>query len=213
VIVFVVVIVARTLIPMGGSKTDRRELRVPVTPLSLDGAIVMGDRRAEAVVLEFSDFECPFCAKFGTEIFPLIEKEYLSTGKVMFVFRQLPLQIHRNAEGAARAAICAGEQAKFKPLHDLMFQNYKTLDAVSIEQFAFDLGIEPDTYRDCLQSRAPEKVSKDVAIARSLGVTGTPAFFFGRVDLSGRFIAKRAVTGARPLREFETAINEILDAK
>ena len=83
-------------------------------------------------MLEFSDFECPYCGKFSTEVLPTLQKQYIETGRLLFAFRNLPLKIHPHAEAAAFAASCAGEQQKFWPFHDLLFANPKALEELKL---------------------------------------------------------------------------------
>lgn len=125
----------------GGSA--RAEMEVPSTPLSIQGAQLRGSKGARAVMIMYSDFQCPFCARFAKEVFPQIEQRYVATGSVALAFRHLPLPIHPQALQAAAVAECAGRQGKFWEMHDRLFAetslNADTLNA--LPEFV-DLGFQ-----------------------------------------------------------------------
>jgi protein-disulfide isomerase len=123
---------------------------------------------------------------------------------VRVVFRDMPLAMHKDAQGAAEAANCASDQDKFWEYHDKLFENQRALDVNSLKQYAIDLQLDTAQFDTCLDSgKHTEDVKKDALEAQSLGVSGTPAFF-----VNGRFL-----NGAQPFEAFERIINEELALK
>ncbi|MGI0076275.1 MAG: DsbA family protein [Nitrosopumilaceae archaeon] len=185
-----------------------------IISVSLDDDPVKGDPNAPITMIEFSDFECPFCARFFTTTLPLIEKNYIETGKVKFVYRDFPLtDIHQNALPAAMAAECANEQGKFWELHDKIFENQKQWEGPDVqngvrtfEQFAAELGLDTDKFNSCLESgKYLEEVQKDLNDGASYGVTGTPGFFIGNEK-----IGYGMVSGAQPYSAFQQVLDQLL---
>jgi len=164
-------------------------------------------------MLQFSDFECPFCGKFSTEILPALQAQYIRAGRVLFAFRHLPLESHPNAEAAALAATCAAEQEKFGAFHDLVFANPKALDRNKLAQHSVSIGLDPSSYAACLETTAPARVKADTELARMLGVTGTPSFFIGKLGQDRQLVVRKTIKGTRPLSEFVAAMDEALAAK
>ena len=186
------------------------DLAVPTDPVALDGAILIGNSDASVVMLEFSDFECPSCGKYSTAILPVLKKEYIDTGRLLWAFRNLPIRIHANAQAAALAATCVAQQGKFLLFHDLLFANQRRLDSQSLNDHAVSLGIDPTLYKRCLERDAPDRVEKDLQLATMLGVTGTPSFFVGTARPGRHLTVKTTIKGTKPLREFVSAIEEAL---
>ncbi len=169
--------------------------------VSVDDDAFKGDANAPVTIVEFSDFQCPFCARFYTDTLPLIEKEYIETGKVKLVFRDFPLGFHQNAQKASEAAECAKEQGKFWEMHDTIFDNQNAISVDDLKQYAADLGLDTEKFNDCLDTgKYEQEVKKDMEEGQSYGVTGTPAFF----------INGRLVSGAQPFANFKAIIDEEL---
>ena len=172
-----------------------------VVDASFDDDAVKGNANAKVTIIEFSDYECPFCGKHFKETYPQIVKEYVDTGKVKLVFRDFPLSFHASAQKAAEAAECAGEQNKYWQMHDKLFSNQQALDVDSLKIYAKDIGLNTATFNACLDDgKMVDEVAKDFADGQSYGVTGTPAFF-----INGRFIA-----GAYTFADFKKIIDEEL---
>lgn len=154
--------------------------------ISIDDDTVKGDKNAPVTIIEFSDFECPFCARFYENTLPQIIKEYVETGKVKFVYRDFPLSFHRNAQKAAEAAECAGEQGRYYEMHDKLFEEGVSGGVDSFKQYATDLSLDTAKFNDCLDSGKMEaEVQKDFSDGQKAGVSGTPAFFIDGIPLSG----------------------------
>ncbi len=172
--------------------------------VSLDDDAVKGDINAPVTILEFSDYECPFCGRFFTETYPQIIKEYVDTGKVKYVFRDFPLSIHANAATAANAAECVRKQggdAMYFEYHDVLFVNQSALDADSLKTYAANFSIDQDQFESCVDNiEFMEEVNNDFAEGGEYGVRGTPAFFVNGILLSG----------AQPFENFKAVIEEQL---
>ena len=182
-----------------------------VVKISIDDDPIIGDADAPITIIEFSDFQCPFCARFYIQTLPLILEEYIQEGKVRLVFRDFPIQsIHPNALPASVAANCANEQGKFKEMHDALFENqseWNKQDAVNalalFSQYAAGMGLEQDVFDACLKSgKHIEEIRKDLDDGRNYGVSGTPGFFVGN-DHVGYVELK----GAQPFESFKKLID------
>ncbi len=182
--------------------------------VSLDDDPVMGNPNAPVTVVEYSDFQCPFCSRFFTETLPQLEENYIDTGKIKFVYKDLPLDsLHPNARAAHIAAECADEQGKFWEYHDVLFEKqpqWSNLASSEIEntltQFATDMGLQAASFESCMQSpNIADEVNKDTLEAASFGATGTPTFFIGN-EKNG-FIK---LVGAQPYAAFQRVIDNQL---
>ena len=184
------------------SNTDTDTL--PIVDASEDDDPSTGDENAPVTIIEFSDFQCPFCQRFYQQTLPLIEENYVKTGKVRIVFRDFPLGFHQNAQKSAEAAECADDQGKFWQYHDLLFEKGSGdgtgLAVVDLKKYAQQLGLNVAMFNNCLDSgKYANEVAKDLADGTSYGVSGTPAFF-----VNGNFIE-----GAQPYSAFQ----EVIDAE
>jgi predicted DsbA family dithiol-disulfide isomerase len=148
------------------------------------GSPSLGPEDAPVTVVEFSDFQCPYCARVGASLKQLVN-EYAD--QVRVVFRQYPLQnIHPQAQKAAEASLCAGEQGMFWPMHDALFADQKKLSVEDLKKTAETLGMEPQAFAACLDSnRHAETVARDIYEGTKAGVSGTPAFLVNGRLLSG----------------------------
>ena len=157
-----------------------------------------GPANAPVTIVEFADFECPYCAR----ILPTLTEVMTKYGdKVRFVYRQYPLSFHANAEVAARASLCAHEQGKFWELHDGMYANQKGLAADQLKATAAGLGLDAQAFNECLDSgRFADEVAADLAAGTAAGVSGTPVLF-----VNGRFIS-----GAVPLEDITSVVDDEL---
>jgi protein-disulfide isomerase len=183
---------------------------LPANPVSLQGAIIRGDAKAQVVVIEYSDFQCPYCAAFVHNTLPAIEKAYIATGKIRFAFRNLPLTIHKFAFPAAVAAECAGEQSQFWQMHDWLFENQKALDTVSIRNSAHALGLNVDTFDKCTEGAPARKVKSEVDEAHALAVNGTPTFFIGTAGSDGLVKVTKRMSGAVPPSDFSASLDTVI---
>ena len=171
---------------------------------SEDDDPVKGNKDAPVTMIEFSDFQCPFCGRFYSQTLAQIQKDYIDTGKVKFVYRDFPLSsIHPQAQIAAEAGECADDQGKFWEYHNKIFENQALLSEASLKQWAVDLGLDADEFNDCLDSgKQKQEVQKDFNDGSSYGVSGTPAFFINGV----------MVSGAQPFANFKAVIDKELSS-
>ena len=182
--------------------------------VSLDDDPIKGDPDAPVTIIEFSDFQCPFCARFFQQTLPLIEENYLDTGKVKLVYRDLPLaSIHPNAIPSHIAAECADEQGKFWEYHDILFGQQSQWNRLGLDdlknifkQYADDLELDTVSFDSCLDSSdIVDEINDDLVAARALGATGTPTFFIG-TEKDGY----TKITGAQPYAVFQASIEDLL---
>ena len=166
--------------------------------VSIDDDAIDGKKDAPVIIVEFSDFECSYCARHTATI-AKIKQEY--GDKVAVVFRDYPLDFHKNAQKAAEAAECAADQNKFWDYHDKLFANQQALDVVSLKKYAGELKLKQSAFDKCLDSgQNKDEVQKDLKDGNAAEVTGTPA----------TFINGRKVTGAQPFEIFQKIIDEEL---
>lgn len=148
----------------------------PRQDVALGDAPVRGSRNAPVMIIEFADFQCPYCQQMHPEL-KILQQEL--AGKVAVAFKDFPLAMHANAEKAAEAARCAGEQGKYWDFHDELFHNSENLEVAQLKQFARDLKLNQPNFDACLDSgKEAAAVQKDLAQGRQLGVRATPSFFF-----------------------------------
>ncbi len=183
---------------------------LPAEPISLEGAVLRGNADAPLVLLEFSDFQCPYCGRFTRDTLPALERDYIDTGKVRLAFRHLPLSIHPFAEKAAESAACAGRQGQFWPMHDALFLDQQHLDGPNLSERAVRLHLDEPAFEACLSGGAADAVARDAELARALGVSGTPAFFLGRPEAGARVTLTDRLSGAQPLAQFAAVIDRLL---
>ena len=176
--------------------------------VELGDSYFKGDADAPVTIVEFSDFECPFCTRFWTQTLPSIESEYIDTGKVKFHYRDFPLGFHQNAQKAAEAARCAGEQGgndAYFAMHDIIFDEGVEGGSAKYKGYASDIGLNTADFDTCLDSgKYGEATQDDLKYGSSIGVQGTPAFFIGN-DENGYVL----LSGAQPFAAFQ----QIIDAE
>ena len=182
----------------------------PPLKISENNDPVIGDIDATITIIEFSDFQCPFCAKFHVQTLPTIMDEYINKGTVKLVFRDFPIQsIHPNAVPASVAAECANEQGKFKEMHDILFEKQNEWDnqemnkaIILFNQYASEMQLEQEKFDSCLKNgKYIEEIKKDLEDGRAYGVSGTPEFFIGNDQIG--FIELK---GAQPFESFKKVI-------
>jgi protein-disulfide isomerase len=175
---------------------------------------IKGGEAASLTLVEFSDYQCPFCRRHFQTTLPQLEREYVETGKLRYVFRNFPMDsLHPQALKAAEAANCAGEQQKYWEMHDRLFANAEQLAPENLDEHAAAIGLDMEAFNACLQSgRQAEEIRKDIAEGSKLGVMGTPAFFLGVSDGSNVKNVKR-IGGAQPFALFKQQIDALLAEK
>ena len=181
--------------------------------LPIDGYPSKGSQTAQLILIEFTDYQCPFCSRHAQQTLPQIERDYVDTGQVRYVLRDFPIEaIHKDALKAAEAAHCAGEHGQYWPMHDRLFANQKTLDRDSLPAHAAALGLDVQGFQQCLDSdRYAAKIRQDLAEAQKMSIRATPSFLLGiaKPDGSGVTVAKM-IAGAHPYPVFKEAIDSLL---
>ena len=182
--------------------------------LTLDGDPSKGDKSARLVLVEFTDYQCPFCVRHVRDTMPQIEAEYVKTGKLRYVTREFPLEsIHPQAFKASEAALCAGDQGKYWEMHARLFANQRALAPAELTSHAGAVGLDQTKFTQCLEGGTKgAKIRKDLADGAKAGVNGTPAFFIG-VTEGANVKVSRAIKGAHPFASFKEAIDGVLSAQ
>ena len=165
------------------------EDRIDKTSIDIVGEPSMGTDDAKILIVEFSDYECPFCARFFSQTYPLIKSEYVDSGIAKFVYKDFPLSFHPQGEPAAIAANCIQNELgneKYFEFHDLIFENQKALSRSKYIEWAKNLGADENSYTACLEDpQMRQEVQGDVLEGTSLGVSGTPTLFINGVKIVG----------------------------
>ena len=237
-VVFVVGILAGALLFNTGPTGSATNTEIPVLKLSVDDDFVFGDENADVLIIEFSDFQCPYCRKFWKETLPQLETEYVDTGKVRFAYRDFPLEFHPSSQKAAEAAECAREQGMWREMHDMLFSEQDKQGQGTIEFTVDDIkswatninGLDSLKFNSCLDSNKYEdEVKNDFIDGTNVGVSGTPTFLIvsksGRISDSERQQLEQlqvgyatdengndvlAIVGAYPFAAFKAAIDASL---
>lgn len=184
---------------------------VPAEPISVRDMEVSGSGHAAVAMLMFSDFECPYCGVFARESLPAIRRDYVETGKVLLAFGHFPLEkLHPSALKAAMAAECAATDGKFWEMHDGLFRNQGQLGETLFQHEAETMRVEIARFTACLVSAPATRIGRASQTARKLGITGTPAFLFGRVNPDGRVSVVQTLSGAWPVDFYRSALDRLL---
>lgn len=168
---------------------------------------VLGDQNADITIVEFSDFQCPFCKRAADDaVAQFMQSSYFKSGDVNLVYKHFPLNsIHPHAQKAAEASVCAQEQGKFWEYHDALFANQGSLDVASLKSYAGQIGLNQAEFDSCLDGgKGAAKVSSDLKQASAAGGQGTP--YFVLINKDGD---TTAVSGAQPWANFEAAIKSL----
>jgi len=178
--------------------------------VGLGGAPMLGQADAPVTIVEFSDYQCPYCKRFTIQAFPQLKRDYIDTGKVRYVFRDFPLkQIHPQAAKAHESAHCAGEQDRYWDMHDVLFQKQKDLSLPALSQYADQIGLDVDTFAACLDGGQHEAaIQQDIQDGARAGVRGTPSFIIGKSG-AGDTITGTIVRGAQPFTKFQQVIQAV----
>ncbi len=184
------------------------------TGVQIASAVTKGVPTAKVILIEFSDYQCPFCSRHALGPYGELQKLYVDTGKVRYVLRNLPIEsIHPLAVKAAEAAECAGDQGRYWEMHDRMFPNQNALAEANLLAHAEAIGVDIARFRRCLsEGQMTSKVRADMAAAARLGLTGTPAFLIGTIQNDGTVHVTRKIAGSYPLNVFREALDDLLAA-
>ena len=176
-----------------------------------DGWAVLGDAGATSVLVEFSDFECPFCGRHWRDTMPRIREEYIATGRIMYMVRNLPLVgKHALALGAAQAAECAARGGRYWEMHERLFESRGALTAADLEGYGDALGLG-DEFDRCLAGPVRPEIGRDGRAAERLGVTGTPTFFVGVIENETTLRVRRRINGAQAYDVFRNELDAVIE--
>ena len=183
----------------------------PTGPIevSADDDAVLGNPDALVTIIEFSDFQCPYCRRSYNELLPPLKENYIDKGLVSFIYRDYPLDFHADAKKAAEATECAEEQGKFWEMHDAIFEGQNALGNGTVaipydnlKQYANDLGLDTDQFNQCLDSgKYEDEVTNDLRDGIKYNVSGTPTFF----------VNGQRIVGAQPYSVVSSVIDSLLD--
>jgi protein-disulfide isomerase len=173
-----------------------------------------GQLAARWAIAEFSDYQCPFCARHASEVFPSIDKDFVTTGKVKYLFMNLPIaRIHPHAAAAAHAAECAGAQAQYWPMHDQLFRNQKELSRRRFVDYGKSVGLDTEAFTRCVSSPTDGLIASDQTLGQQLGIRSTPSFLIGEIRSDGSIDLRRRITGLLSYDEFKAVLVELIDGE
>jgi protein-disulfide isomerase len=178
---------------------------------SVADAPSLGRADAPVTLVEFSDYQCPFCGRFFATTLQALKKDYVETGKLRYVLRDYPLdQLHPNARKAAEAAHCAGEQGKYWEMHDVLFQNQRALAPPQLAEYARAVGVAGAAFEQCVSSgRYAPQIERGLTDGAAAGVQGTPGFVIGRTTAADT-VEGTPIRGAQPVETFRRIIEQWL---
>ncbi len=183
--------------------------------VSFNGERFKGNKDATLTLLEYADYQCPYCARFSRETLPQIDREYIATGSVKFVFSHFPLEHHPDAFKAAVTAECAGEQQKFWEMHRRLFDLQESRYFADWPHHGEMLALDLTKFTRCLDSEAiASKVRTHLANGKNAGVKVTPTFFIGYTEPNVWQIKPRQqILGAKPYSDFKEVFDSLLGAR
>jgi len=184
------------------------ELKGPVE-LSLDVGNRMGSKDAKLALVEFTDYQCPYCKRFFDSTFSALKKQYVDSGKLLYIGRNLPLPFHDHAKQAAIATECAGDQGHYWQMHDVLFAKSPELDDATLKAAAAAMQLNTEAFEACLSGGKYDKaIEADIQAASSIGIDGTPSFLLGEIK-DGKVVGQ-LIVGAQPLAAFAQKIDALL---
>ncbi len=196
-----------------GQEANKPPSQPQTATVSIDDDAIKGNKgKAKVGIVEFSDYQCPFCKRFFDDTLTQMTKEYIDTNKAILVYRDLPLPIHPFAQAEAEAAECAGEQGndKYYAMHDKLFQGGGQFDVAGLKNLAKEIGLNTSKFDSCLdEGKMKAEVQKDSTDASQVGINGTPGFVIGKLNDDGT-VTGEIVSGAQPYANFKTVIEKYL---
>jgi protein-disulfide isomerase len=186
--------------------TEATATAAPTQPFN-----VLGPEDAPVTIIEFTDLQCPYCARFARQTFPQLRRNYIDTGRVRFASQDLPLPRHAFAVPAAVAARCAGEQGRFWEFREALFEAQSTLGREPYVELARKFDLDLEKFATCRSDeRQTAKVLEGIDLARANGITSTPTFLIGRL-VDGQFQGEK-ISGAQPYEVIAAKIDALLEA-
>jgi protein-disulfide isomerase len=200
---------------VGGVQAAPQEKPLPAS-IDLSGGPFKGSATADVALVEFSDYECPFCIRHFTQVMPQVEAAYIQTGKIRYAFRDFPIdQLHPESIRAHVASHCANEQGKFWDLHNRLFSKAGTHTPADLAARAKEAGLNAGAFASCVaDDKYSASIRQSTAFAISLGASGTPFFMVGKIDpKTNQFRPLTKLPGALPYAQFQQAIDAALSQK
>lgn len=183
--------------------------------VSVAGAPFKGEEKAQLTLIEYSDYQCPFCSRHNRNTMPQLTENYISNGKLKFVMREFPLtSLHPRAVAASLAALCANDQGKYWEMHDVLFDNQRKMSDDEINSYAETINLNMDDFVGCMEAgKYNDQVASDLAEGRGLGISGTPSFALGITDPDDPSKVKvmKIIKGARAYESFAQQIDLLLN--
>jgi protein-disulfide isomerase len=185
--------------------------------VNVEGLPFQGKADATVTMLEFSDYQCPYCASFNRKVIPTLVKEYVDTGKLKYVIHEYPAEkIHPHATNASMAALCAGDQDKYWEMHNLMFENQGQLGIEYLKDYAETIGLDTASFNECLDSKKYLKQITDgiASSKKRFGVRVTPSLMLGLTDQDDpdKVNMSLFLIGERVIVPMQREIDKLLDA-
>ena len=191
-----------------------REQPFQPTDITVAEAPFLGAADAPVTLVEFTDYQCPFCRRHTASVMPQLVKDYVETGKLRYVMREFPIaSLHPEAVKGAEAALCAKDQGKYWEMHDLLFAEQRKMSVADLRAHGEALGLDMAAFNACLdEDKYAAAVKASIEEGARAGVRGTPSFFVGlsASDTPGKIKATKFVRGAQPLQVFQQTIEELL---
>ncbi|ABO23511.1 thioredoxin domain-containing protein [Shewanella loihica] len=196
-------------IAMKSQEPQHRSLPTQINP-GEDGKLpALGEATAQVAIIEFSDYQCPYCKRYMDNTFTKIKSDYIDTGKVKYIARDFPLGFHPKAKGAAIAANCSLQQDAYWPMRDALFKNMRQLGDKLYQDTATQLSLDMTKFAACLEDQAiMSKIEQDIGYGSSIGVRGTPSFLIGKLE-NNRLIEPKLVVGAQSYDTFKAVIDAL----
>src|SRR5579864_3588061 len=172
----------------------------------------LGRPDAPLTVVEYTDYQCPYCRRFEAETFPRLKHDWIDTGRVRFIVRDLPLAIHSAARFGAEAAHCAGAQGRFWPMHDALLKKDQQLTEAQVLHLGQGMGLDTGQLQQCITgNRYEAAIARNADQASAAGIRGTPGFIVGRAS-AGELTGVR-LEGAQPYGEFDEVLKQLAAAR
>ncbi|MEI6462941.1 MAG: DsbA family protein [bacterium] len=182
---------------------------VSVSEVDFGSAPMLGNKASNVYMVEYTDFQCPYCERHYTTTYPDIKKNYIDTNQIAYFSKDFPLSFHENAQKAAEAGQCALDQGKYWEMHDKMFSNQANITVPDLKKYASDLGLDAAKFADCLDnSKDAQRVKDSETNGGTAGVNGTPGFFVG-TKVSDTKVKGFLIPGAFPYSNFDTVLKDI----
>jgi protein-disulfide isomerase len=196
-----------------GSGAAPHEPSIPTEPIPI-GNNTMGDSRALLGLVVFTDYQCPYCARFERDVVPLLKEQFVDSGKLLFGIKHLPLAaLHHLARRAAHSAECAGRQGQFWSMHAQLFNRDIPFDENGIEARARAVGLQHDAFDACMGESVPPSVEMDETLAKKLGISGTPTLLLGLVSDRRMLKVTKIQSGALSAEALASTIQDLSRAQ